>query len=101
MASTNGSACRAGGGSAGGESRGDMRPGWCTCEFGRRTPPPWYRNALNRRERRRLARALFRGEALGRPYVRPGWRRGIRSVGPGRRRRATSPARARRRLTNG
>ena len=39
-------------------------------------PPHWYRNTLNRRERRRVSRAVFRGEAEARPYVHPreaGW----------------------------
>jgi hypothetical protein len=34
-------------------------------------PPHWYRNRLNRRERRRSWRAVFRGDAHAYPYVHP------------------------------
>lgn len=39
-------------------------------------PPHWYRNVLNRKERRRVRRALHLGEAERFPYVHPssaGW----------------------------
>jgi hypothetical protein len=39
-------------------------------------PPHWYRNMLNRKERRRVRRALQRGEAERFPYIHPsgaGW----------------------------
>ena len=53
------------------KSRGDARPGWGTTRFGRQAPPHWYRTHLNRRERRRLARALGRGDAHAGPYIHP------------------------------
>ena len=34
-------------------------------------PPRWYRNLLNRRERRRVFRAIQNGSADGHPYVHP------------------------------
>jgi hypothetical protein len=34
-------------------------------------PPHWYRNGLNRKERRRVRSALRRGEAERFPYVHP------------------------------
>lgn len=34
-------------------------------------PPRWYRNRLNRRERRRAWHALFRGDAHAHPYLHP------------------------------
>ena len=58
------------------KSRGDTRPGWATTQFGRQVPPHWYRNTLNRRERRRVFRAVARDEAERWPYVHPreaGW----------------------------
>jgi hypothetical protein len=39
-------------------------------------PPHWYRNLLNRKERRQLRCALKRGEAERFPYIHPsgaGW----------------------------
>jgi hypothetical protein len=39
-------------------------------------PPHWYRNMLNRKERRRVRRALKRGVAERFPYIHPsgaGW----------------------------
>jgi hypothetical protein len=53
------------------KSRSDDRPGVATTWFVNQVPPHWYRNVMNRRERRRLARALFRGEAHAGPYVHP------------------------------
>lgn len=52
------------------KSRTDWRPGgWSTDVWP--VPPRWYRNTLNRRERRRARRALFRGAAERFPYVHP------------------------------
>ena len=45
-------------------------------DFARQVPPHWYRNLLNRRERRRSKQALFRGKEDGHLYVHPreaGW----------------------------
>lgn len=44
--------------------------------FTRRVPPHWYRNYLNRKERRRSKQALFRGREDGYPHAHPreaGW----------------------------
>lgn len=41
------------------------------CRFTRGVPPRWYRNTLNRRERRRAAEALHRGSVERFPYVHP------------------------------
>lgn len=41
------------------------------CRFTRQVPPRWYRNSLNRKERRRAARAIRRGEAHRNAYVHP------------------------------
>jgi len=46
-----------------------------TC-FTRKVPPRWYRNHLNRRERRRSKQAMFLGRETGHPLVHPreaGW----------------------------
>ena len=46
------------------------------CWFSHQVPPHWYRNHLNRRERRRSKQAMFRGREAGYPYVHPreaGW----------------------------
>ena len=46
------------------------------CWFSHRVPPHWYRNHLNRRERRRSKQAMFRGREYGHPHVHPreaGW----------------------------
>ena len=46
------------------------------CWFSHRVPPHWYRNHLNRRERRRSKQAMFRGREAGYPDVHPreaGW----------------------------
>ena len=53
------------------KSRGDSRPGGGTTRFCRQVPPRWYRNALNRRERRRVQTELIRGSAGANPYVHP------------------------------
>lgn len=37
----------------------------------RRAPPRWYRNTLNRRERRRSKAAIKRRDAERAPYVHP------------------------------
>lgn len=58
------------------KSRGDERPGWGTTRFSHWVPPHWYRNTLNRRERRRARAALHGGQEAGRPLVHPraaGW----------------------------
>ena len=42
----------------------------------RRVPPHWYRNHLNREERRRSKQAMFRGGEAGHPHLHPreaGW----------------------------
>ena len=50
------------------KSRTDLRPGgWA---FGG-VPPHWYRNRLNRRERRRAREAAQGGELHAYPYVHP------------------------------
>lgn len=52
------------------KSRGEWRPGgWPTGSWP--CPPHWYRNSLNRRERRAIREALYRGEANAAPYVHP------------------------------
>lgn len=46
------------------------------CWFSHRVPPHWYRNHLNRKERRRSKQAMFRGREAGHPIVHPreaGW----------------------------
>lgn len=46
------------------------------CRLSRRVPPHWYRNHLNRKERRRSKQALFHGGEEIRLYVHPrsaGW----------------------------
>lgn len=53
------------------KSRTDDRPGARTTWFARQVPPHWYRNALNRRERRRASRAILRGDADASPYLHP------------------------------
>jgi hypothetical protein len=53
------------------KSRNDWRPGCGTTRFTKQVPPHWYRNELNRRERRRLYRALHRGQADHCFYVHP------------------------------
>ncbi len=53
------------------KSRGDDRPGDGTTIWVFRVPPHWYRNLLNRRERRRAAEASSRGETEVGPYVHP------------------------------
>jgi hypothetical protein len=53
------------------KSHNDDRPGSGATGFGRQVPPHWYRNVLNRRERRRAARALYRGEAHAAHHVHP------------------------------
>jgi hypothetical protein len=54
------------------KSRTDRRPG-----YGRESVPPhWYRNALNRRERRQSAHAVQHGEGRAAPFIHPrsaGW----------------------------
>jgi hypothetical protein len=54
------------------KSHGDTRP----MRYIDNVPPRWYRNMLNRRERRRVSRAMHRGDVEARPYVHPreaGW----------------------------
>jgi hypothetical protein len=54
------------------KSRGDERPS----SFIDNVPPHWYRNMLNRRERRRVSRAMHRGDPEAWTYVHPreaGW----------------------------
>ena len=40
--------------------------------FSRQVPPHWYRNHLNRKERRRSKQAMFRGREYGHPHVHSG-----------------------------
>jgi hypothetical protein len=54
------------------KSGGDARP----MRYIEGVPPHWYRNMLNRRERRRVFRAMHLGDPEARPYVHPreaGW----------------------------
>jgi hypothetical protein len=37
-----------------------------------KVPPRWYRNHFNRKERRRIKKAIFYGDAHAFPYVHPG-----------------------------
>jgi hypothetical protein len=53
------------------KSRSDFRPGGGTTRFVRAVPPHWYRNMLNRRERRRSRTAILCGAAGRAPYVHP------------------------------
>lgn len=51
------------------KSRADARPGILTTRFVRQVPPHWYRNTLNRRERRRARWAIICGDAHAGPHV--------------------------------
>jgi hypothetical protein len=53
------------------KSRSDHRPGGGTTGFVRQVAPHFFRNLLNRRERRRVRRSIVRGDAEPRPYVHP------------------------------
>jgi hypothetical protein len=53
------------------KSESEFRPGAGTARFTRQVPPHWYRNVLNRRDRRRARVAMHRGEAEPWPYVHP------------------------------
>jgi hypothetical protein len=53
------------------KSAGDFRPGGGTTRFAGGVPPRWYRNLLNRRDRRRAVEALHRGAVEPWPYVHP------------------------------
>ncbi len=50
------------------KSHTDDRPGISTWPP---VPPHWYRNQLNRRERRRARGAIGNGEAQAAPYIHP------------------------------
>lgn len=41
------------------------------CDWIDQVPPHWYRNYLNRKERRRSKQALFNGDECGFPHVHP------------------------------
>jgi hypothetical protein len=41
------------------------------CKFGRQVPPHWYRNYLNRKERRKSRQAVGKNEAIAFPYIHP------------------------------
>ena len=41
------------------------------CCYGYGVPPHWYRNCLNRRERRKSRQAILKGEAHCFPYIHP------------------------------
>jgi hypothetical protein len=58
------------------KSRTDDRPGCGSTLFTNQVPPHWYRNLLNRRERRLAAHGTSRRETEARRYVHPrkaGW----------------------------
>lgn len=53
------------------KSHSDYRPGGGMTRFPHQVPPHFYRNMLNRRERRRVRRSIAHGDAEPRPYVHP------------------------------